>query len=44
MEKYIISIDQGTTSCRTILFNKEGQIVDFEQKEFNQIHPKNCRE
>jgi len=40
MEKYIISIDQGTTSCRTILFNKEGQIVDFEQKEFKQILPK----
>jgi len=39
MEKYIISIDQGTTSCRTILFNKEGQIVDFEQKEFKQILP-----
>jgi len=39
MEKYIISIDQGTTSCRTILFNKEGQIVDYKQKEFKQILP-----
>jgi len=40
MEKYIISIDQGTTSCRTILFNSKGSIVDQEQQEFNQILPK----
>ena len=40
MEKYIISLDQGTTSCRTILFNQLGEIVDFEQQEFKQILPK----
>ncbi len=40
MEKYIISIDQGTTSCRTILFDKKGTIFDLEQQEFKQILPK----
>ncbi len=39
-KKYIISIDQGTTSCRAILFNKQAQIVAIEQKEFTQIFPK----
>lgn len=41
MEKYIISIDQGTTSCRSILFDKSGSIIDIQQKEFKQIMPKN---
>ncbi|KMK75139.1 glycerol kinase GlpK [Alkalihalobacillus pseudalcaliphilus] len=40
MEKYILAIDQGTTSSRAILFNKEGQIVHTVQKEFTQIFPK----
>ncbi|MCG7409247.1 glycerol kinase GlpK [Paenibacillus sp. ACRRX] len=39
MEKYILSLDQGTTSSRAILFNKEGQIVHVAQKEFTQIFP-----
>ncbi len=40
MEKYILSLDQGTTSSRAILFNKEGEIVHVAQKEFTQIFPK----
>lgn len=40
MEKYILSLDQGTTSSRAILFNKEGGIVHVAQKEFTQIFPK----
>lgn len=39
MEKYILSLDQGTTSSRAILFNKEGHIVHVAQKEFTQIFP-----
>ncbi|MBL7542980.1 MAG: glycerol kinase GlpK [Bdellovibrionaceae bacterium] len=40
MSKYIISIDQGTTSSRVCLFNKSGQLVDQVQKEFRQIFPR----
>ncbi len=36
---YILSLDQGTTSSRAILFNKEGNIVSIAQKEFKQIYP-----
>jgi glycerol kinase len=39
MEKYILSLDQGTTSSRAIVFNKEGQIVSMAQREFTQIYP-----
>ena len=39
MEKYIIALDQGTTSSRCILFNKEGEICSVAQREFNQIYP-----
>lgn len=40
MEKeYILSLDQGTTSSRAILFNKKGEIVEVAQKEFPQIFP-----
>lgn len=38
--KYILSIDQGTTSCRAILFDKEVNIKIVAQKEFTQIFPK----
>ena len=38
--KYIMSLDQGTTSCRCILFDKAGNICSVEQKEFKQIFPK----
>ncbi|SNY90175.1 glycerol kinase [Cohaesibacter sp. ES.047] len=39
-KKYVLSIDQGTTSSRAILFNKKGEIVQVTQKEFTQIFPK----
>lgn len=39
MEKYILAIDQGTTSTRAILFNKKGEIVHVAQNEFTQIFP-----
>ncbi len=40
MEKYILSLDQGTTSSRAILFNQRGEIVFSAQKEFTQYFPK----
>ncbi|SKA99647.1 glycerol kinase [Caloramator quimbayensis] len=40
MSKYVLSLDQGTTSSRAILFNREGEIVSTAQKEFKQIYPK----
>ena len=40
MSKYIMSLDQGTTSSRCILFNKNGLIESIAQKEFTQIYPK----
>lgn len=40
MAKYILSLDQGTTSSRAILFNHAGQIVRVAQQEFTQIYPK----
>lgn len=40
MEKYILSLDQGTTSSRAILFNKKGEIKHVAQKEFTQYFPK----
>ena len=40
MEKFIIAIDQGTTSSRAIVFNKMGEIIGVAQKEFTQIYPK----
>jgi len=39
-KKYILSLDQGTTSSRAIIFNHEGEIVSIAQKEFTQIYPK----
>ena len=40
MEKYVIALDQGTTSSRAIIFNKQKEIVKVSQKEFTQIYPK----
>ncbi|GIP42319.1 glycerol kinase [Paenibacillus sp. J45TS6] len=40
MEQYIMSLDQGTTSSRAILFNKKGDIVYSAQREFTQYFPK----
>lgn len=39
-KKYILAFDQGTTSSRAILFDKDGAIVKTAQKEFTQIYPK----
>lgn len=38
--KYILALDQGTTSSRAILFDKQGEIVATAQKEFEQFFPK----
>jgi glycerol kinase len=40
MAKYVMAMDQGTTSSRAILFNTKGDIVSVAQKEFKQIYPK----
>jgi glycerol kinase len=40
MEKYILAIDQGTTSSRAIIFNHDGEIVNSSQREFTQHFPK----
>jgi glycerol kinase len=40
MEKFILSLDQGTTSSRALLFDKGGNIRSVAQKEFQQIFPK----
>ncbi len=39
-KKYVLAIDQGTTSSRAILFDKQAQIIGVAQKEFTQIFPK----
>ena len=39
-EKYILALDQGTTSSRAILFDRSGRSVGVAQKEFTQIYPK----
>jgi glycerol kinase len=38
--KFIIALDQGTTSSRSVLFDQKGQILDIAQQEFTQIFPK----
>ena len=39
MKKYVMALDQGTTSSRCILFNREGRICSVAQKEFTQYYP-----
>ena len=39
MQKYILSLDAGTTSSRAILFNHSGEIIGIAQQEFKQIYP-----
>ena len=39
-KKYIVALDQGTTSCRCIVFDRDQNIVSLAQKEFPQIYPK----
>ena len=41
MMEYILSIDQGTTSTRAIVFNKQGEIVDTAQQEISCSYPEN---
>ena len=38
-KKYILALDQGTTSSRAIVFDKKGQIAAKAQYEFTQIYP-----
>ncbi|WP_312094989.1 glycerol kinase GlpK [Aminipila sp.] len=40
MKMYMMALDQGTTSSRCILYNKQGEIVSSAQKEFRQLYPK----
>jgi len=39
MAKYVLALDQGTTSSRAIVFDHEGAIVSSAQQEFPQIYP-----
>lgn len=39
-KKYILSLDQGTTSSRSLVINNEGKVIGKSQKEFKQIFPK----
>mgnify|MGYP000950788996 CR=1 FL=1 len=38
-KKYVLALDQGTTSSRAILFDRNGKIIKISQKEFKQIYP-----
>ena len=40
MAKYIVAFDQGTTSCRSVLFDNKGKQIAIAQEEFTQIFPK----
>lgn len=40
MGRYIMALDQGTTSSRCILFDKKGNIISKSSKEYEQIYPK----
>ena len=39
MKKYLLALDQGTTSSRCIIFSRDGKILSVSQKEFRQIFP-----
>ena len=39
MNKYIMALDQGTTSSRCIIYGKQGEIISVAQQEFRQIYP-----
>ena len=38
-EQYVIALDQGTTSSRAVLIDREGRMLDVAQREFPQIYP-----
>ena len=40
MQTYILAFDQGTTSCRALIFDKKGTIISTSQREFTQYFPK----
>lgn len=40
MQNYILAFDQGTTSCRALIFDKTGSIISTSQREFTQYFPK----
>ena len=40
MDKYILALDQGTTSSRAVVVDRKGAIISVAQKEFTQIFPK----
>ncbi len=40
MKKYILALDQGTTSSRCIIYDKKGTMISVAQKEFRQFYPK----
>lgn len=40
MKEYVMALDQGTTSSRCIIFDKQGKMKSIAQKEFTQIYPK----
>lgn len=39
-KKYVMALDQGTTSSRCIIYDREGRIISVSQKEFRQIYPR----
>jgi len=39
-KKYIMALDQGTTSSRAVIFDQQGKIVSMAAKEFRQIYPR----
>lgn len=39
-KKYILALDQGTSSSRSLLFNSKAEVVDWHQEEFHQYYPK----
>ena len=40
MKQYLVSLDQGTTSSRAILFDEQQNIIGIAQKEFTQHYPR----
>ena len=40
MKKYVIALDQGTTSSRAVVFDADMEIIGKAQREFRQIYPK----
>ncbi|WP_372639460.1 FGGY family carbohydrate kinase, partial [Ancylomarina sp.] len=40
MQEYILSLDQGTSISRAIIFDRDGKIIAISQKEFEQFSPR----